>query len=290
MAKDAGRVFDLGEGVRNRLRDIAHEIYDRLVMEEHVEENNRAENILTVLVYSLVGLSSGALVYFATTVGSGWLLQIGLGDVNPVLASVAGGFAAVLLSLFVFGGRISDFGLRYVGRTTIYGWRRFPGAAFRKRREEMLETVEEWLRSNPGKPAKEVEQRFGATVDRVLPRKLTDALAHIKGREKGKLDYIFFSGLFERKYKAAYGLDWFRSRRPNEAPGGYANYYVQARILRNAIKTNLIFQFIGADLRDETPDGDHWKREYFTLPEGQQLTLWDEHDLPTRFRTFGPHL
>ena len=289
MAREPRKEFALGDGVRNRLREIAHEIYDRLVMEEHVEENNRAENFLTVLLYSTLGLIVGVAVFFGATIGQPLFADAKIA-IDPFVASVAGGFSSVFLSLLIFGRRISDFGLRYVGRATIYAWRRFPGARFRKRRDEMLGTVGEWLKSVPGKPAREVEQRFGAGVDRVLPSALTAKLRLIKGRQKGALDYIVFKGLFERKYKVVYGANRFRSRRPNQQTDDRADYYAEARVLRNAIKINLMLRYIGADLRDETPDGDNWKREYYTHPEGQQVTLWDEHDLPTRFRSFGPHL
>lgn len=279
--------YRLGDGVRRRLRAIAHEIYDRLVMEEHVEENNRAENSLTLLLYSAIGLATGATAFLLAAVGA---KSLGLAlPVEPLPAAIGAGFAAVLLANVLLGRAISDTGLRAVGRATIYGWRRTPGRKSRERRREMLRTIEEWLRSNPEKPAREVEQRFGQPARRVLPRALVARLDSMN-RRKGAPDYLLFVGLFERKYKAVYGLQWFRSRRPKDDPEGFVDYYVRARTLRNALKINLILHALGADLRDETPDGDDWKREYYTQPGGQQLTLWDEHDLPVRFRTFSPHL
>lgn len=284
-------IFSLGEGVRRQLRALAHEIYDRMVMEEHVEENNRTENILTVGLYSFIAFSVGAVFYLAA-ISTNFLDKTKLGDVDPLVAAIGVGFGAMLISLIGFGSRISDFGLRIVGRSQIYMWRRLPGKKNGQRRAEMLEIVEEWLRSNPAKPAREVEQRFGAgmTVDKIFPGALTRTLKRLS-RKKSGLDYIVLRGLVERKYKAVYGARWFRSKRPNAGdPDSLGSYYVRARDLRNALKVNLILHLLGADLRDETPDGDNWKREYFTNPLGQQLTLWDENDLPTRFRTFGPHL
>lgn len=291
MGNDEETDCRLGGDVRTDLRNLSHQIFDRLVLEQQVEDVNRLENVLTIVIYLTIGIGAALVYNLAATAGAPFLDGLlDLSNFDPSDYYLWVGGAAALLSVIFLGKPISDWGLRQVGRSRIYLARRLPGAAFAAQRREIIAIVEEWLRSNPGKPAEEVLQRFGRGVDAMLPRALRQRLDRLN-RKKGALDYLIFRKVLERKYKAAYLASWFRSPRPHEADrAARFNYYVRARDLRNAIKINLIFHYLGADLRDETPDGADWRREYVTAPEKQHLTLWDDANLPTRFRTFGPHL
>lgn len=282
-------VVDIPNSGRQRLRTIAHEIYNRLVLEDRLEETNRAQDRVQNILQAVVLFGAGAAAYFA--VGLAIHLAGGRFEINLANRLIgAGVFAAIVwfLTFVILGGGISNLSLRVVSRTIIYLWRRLPGA--KKERQAMLDTVNHWLTTDPSKVAHEAEQRYHRKPSALLPRSVTAALDQMK-RAESPSPYVVLTGVLERKYKVVYARSWFRSPRPGEPKGGKdASYYVRARDLRNAIKIGLMFSHLGADLRDEVPDGDNWNREYFTRPKDQHLTLWDTDDLPTRFRTFGPHL
>ncbi len=282
---------NLGDGVRTGMRKLGHRAFDVLLLPLYVTANNTIENVFNAAVALLLALVGGALAYLS----HGMMPPALIAQLGPLAASKEAAALAMGVLVFIpgflfvagfFGGR----SLRAIGRLSIYAARRAPGRHYQQRREEMIAAIGNWLKSNAELAASELKRQYGRDLDALLPSALTARLDRFK-RTKGSFDYVVFRGLMERKYKSVYVGEGFHARRLRaDDETDPRSYYVRARDLRDALKINLIFRYLGADLRDETPDGDRWRREYVTAPERQHLTLWDDSDLPTRFRTFAPHL
>lgn len=205
----------------------------------------------------------------------------------------------LLIAVAIFISRLKDVTERSFDAA---GWifvlsRRlnFNSAAARRN----LDNVIYWLRQDPSRVAAEVADYIGESCKDVLPasvRTLLDKLAD----EKNPITFVLARGLFERKYALKYAEWNWRTPRPDledpEKVGRIArrknsdHYFIQARAVRNAIKMSICFDALNVELRDEAAGGRWWWRDYYSKHDYQQVPLWDEHDLPLRFRTASPHL
>lgn len=171
-----------------------------------------------------------------------------------------------------------------------------PNAAAARRN---VEHVKYWLRHDPQRVSDEVTDYIGERCEDILPQKVRPLL---KGLADGSdpTTFVLVRGLFEKKYAFKYAQWNWRTPRPDpgdpEKVGRIAgrknsqHYYIEARAVRNAIKMAICFDALNVELRDEAAGGGRWWWDYYSKHDYQQVPLWDEHDLPLRFRTASPHL
>ena len=182
------------------------------------------------------------------------------------------------------------------------GWllvlnRRFnPDAAAARRN---VESVKYWLRHDPRRVSDEVTDYIGERCEDVLPPNVRPLFKDLAD-ESNPTAFVLVRGLFEKKYAFKYAQWSWRTPRPDpedpEKVGRIAgrknsqHYYIEARAVRNAIKMAICFDALNIELRDEAAGGGKWWWDYYSKHDYQQVPLWDEHDLPLRFRTASAHL
>ncbi|MDZ7629009.1 MAG: hypothetical protein U5J99_11480 [Parvularculaceae bacterium] len=288
---------------RGQLKAHSNAIFRRLVMDKDRENFSGFQGLFFLAAVAIPALVIGSAI---------WLLA-GPTGVSAWLASIAGASAPVTATEITIGliaiGLVAAAALlgkrlRFLNELAFdgAGWllvrlRRLnhrSAAAWRN-----INHVVYWLRHDPGRVAAEVAEYRGKRCEQLLPSNVAGALKKLSD-ETDPTSFVLVRGLFERKYGFKYAQwDW-RTPRPDpqdpEKVGRIAGrknsrqYYIEARAVRNAIKMSICFDTLNVELRDEAAGGGKWMWDYYSKHDYQQVPLWDEHDLPLRFRTASPHL
>ncbi|MGF1544643.1 MAG: hypothetical protein ACFB00_09115 [Parvularculaceae bacterium] len=158
-------------------------------------------------------------------------------------------------------------------------------------RRDLIDKVEHVLRFEPNR----ILENYRGLKER-RPRIFRPGVVKALGRLRDPSDKIcalVIERFVERKpgynYLFTDGLVGPRGAEAN-LPLSYGRYFRRARLLRNDIKIALLYQELGCELRDETPDGERWRRHYYSEKNAQLSALKDSHDVHLRFRTGTPHL
>ncbi len=287
---------------------ISKRLYNNLFMERTAEFRNinRLENSL--LGFVLVGtiIASGAALIGAASLApdltrrlDAALPPLVLGETASLPATLYGGAAlAFLVGLSLYGaigGRLIDF---------VASWAIDRRKYSRKRegRAELLEKVDHVMRFEPNRILENFDQMNGEGR-RVFRKSLVRAIDALRD-PADPAAAVVVERFVERKPALLYLADWFRSPRPTDVDdpnfagkarpepprGSFGDYFRQARTLRNGIKLSLLYNALGCELRDETPDGERWRRDYYSQKSEQLTALFDSRDLHLRLRTGTPHL
>jgi hypothetical protein len=288
---------------RRKLKSHAKAIFRRLIMDRDREKISPFQALILL----------GAVALAATFIGGTvWLLlePTGISErIARLLQSLAPLEAfqvtegAVALSLVAAAGFLATR-LREAneGAFDAAGWllvlsRRinFDSPAARRN----VDHVKYWLRHDPERVSAEVADYRGERCEDLLPPKVRHLLKNLSD-ETDPTMFVLVRGLFERKYAFKYAQWGWRTPRPDpedpEKVGLIArrknseHYFIEARAVRNAIKMSICFDALNVELRDEAAGGGKWWWDYYSKHDYQQVPLWDEHDLPLRFRTASPHL
>ena len=283
----------LSWGERRRLKRIARRIYNRLIIES--PRFNRDADQVQNIVLGLGGL----VVIGALSAGLGPLAARAAeflrdsGRCPAMLLEAADYIAAnpwvpaivIALTLIVFFmGGISAAFFERSGDSLIW-LRKFFGS--RRSKNELLEIVETWLRRQPEKVCDAHDLLFKKPPEALLPNKLTEHLVSHAGENVGPPAMII-RHFAEKKYWWLYVSSWF-STPADDTYGADPKYFRNARGFRNAIRINLVFDVLGAELRDDIPAGNNWRRNYITGNENQYTSLFDPYDIHLRFRSSAAH-
>lgn len=280
-------------GDRRRMKRITRRVYNRLIIESprFNRDADQVQNIVLgvggLIVISALSAATGPLAVRAATIlrDSGWCPEPVMGVVdyiaaNPWIAAVA--IALALIAFFMRG--ISAVFFERSGDSLIWV-RKFFGA--RPTKNQLLEIVETWLRRQPEKVCDAHELLFKKPPEQLLPKKLARHLLSHSGENVGPPAMVI-RHFAEKKYWWLYMTSWF-STPEDSTYGSDPKYFRNARGLRNAIRINLVFDVLGAELRDDIPAGNNWRRNYVTGNQNQYTSLFDPYDIHLRFRSSAAH-
>ncbi|MEM9232645.1 MAG: hypothetical protein AAGA69_00220 [Pseudomonadota bacterium] len=154
------------------------------------------------------------------------------------------------------------------------------------RAAEVLDAAESLIRTRPDKIVEALREEAEDRDQMPLPPKFMEQIHGFPG--PGKPAAIIIRKFMERRLKSQYVTDGFEGTRADER-NYRKRYFIRARAIRNAIRTQLLFNELGAELRAEIPAGADRQRFYWSEPHAQETTLFDSRDFNQRFRTAAPH-
>ncbi|RFB05574.1 hypothetical protein [Parvularcula marina] len=151
---------------------------------------------------------------------------------------------------------------------------------------EVLDAAESLIRTRPDKIVEALREEIEDTKSLSIPKQVMEVIDGFPG--PGAPSAIIIRKFMERRLKSQYLADRFEGMRSDERD--YAKrYFLRARAVRNAIRSQLLLNELGAELRAEIPAGPDWQRFYWSQPNAQETTLFDSKDFHQRFRTAAPH-
>lgn len=280
---------------RGRMTRIAKRIYNRLVVED-AEINSQTDviqnTIGAVVQFMFVGGIGAVTYYFLPP-----LLEYGAAaagfsaEAAPVIAIVRqySLYAGVLIAFLIFilaQKAISRISFEFSGILSASAAKAFNNRSHKKLLK-MLDVVEQWMRTQPRKVCDAHEFLYSKPASELLPQKLTKALEKTKSASGN--DALVIRGFAEKRYWPLYLSSIHNKETTIDVSRRQRNYWLEARGLRNAIRMNLAFDILGAELRDEIPGGEKWRREYYTAHPRQHTALVDTRDLHLRFKTGAPY-
>jgi hypothetical protein len=288
---------------RHRLKAHSKALFRRLVMDKDRENISGLQALLLLgaVAAGMFFIASAAWVLLEPT-GVSARLSARLAALRPINSSEV--TIALIVVFFAAAAALMSRRLKVLNERAfdVAGWllvrfRRLNFGSSAARRN--IDHVIYWLRHDPGRVAAEVADYRGGECKDLLPRNVRDSLQKLADQED-PTTFVLVRGLFERRYALKYAQWKWRTPRPDpedpEKVGRIArrknskNYFIEARAVRNAIKMSICFEALNVELRDEAAGGGKWWWDYYTKHDYQQVPLWDEHDLPLRFRTASPHL
>ncbi|MEO1241975.1 MAG: hypothetical protein AAFX54_08710 [Pseudomonadota bacterium] len=258
-------------------------------MDKEAEVVGGYQALILFACFALFSILSGVLAYFfggmsaARTAAGGLKLAGEAAEITALVIFLGAVIVpAALMTVFVRRYSYDLAGVSIVASRLIRP--KSPPAS------KSIEDVKYWLRNDPKRVRSETEEYLGKAPEHLLPEKLRSALFDLK-KGQSEYPYMIVRGMFEKKYWWLYVMSKYRTLRPYEPGGGDdAHYFVLARALRNAIKMSLAFDALDVELRDEAATGSRWWWDYYSRTDYQHLPMWDDHDMPMRFRTASPHL
>ncbi|MEL6369945.1 MAG: hypothetical protein AAFR03_04410 [Pseudomonadota bacterium] len=279
----------IGANERGRLKELADSVYAGLIVDRETDRVNDAQDLaLTLFLFLFVILVLGAMALAEPRFN----LSAELAEAVPALKDFA--YPTVLIGPVVLSmplvlwirKQVSSASYKSIGRLIVSLRSIRPGSSDAK---SSLNDLAYWFRFDTNRIAEEAVACSGKACASILPRRLTDTLGELRnGRPEEPFQIV--RGLMERKYAFLYLANRLRSQRPHPIRGEEGSYFRLARAYRNSIKAAIVFNALGAEMRDESPNGVYWKREHFTKRDYQHVPFWDWYDLPLRFRTAGPHM
>ena len=293
---------NLGSTDRRSLINTSKTLYNNLVLErtaELRELNNMGVVVFGTAFLMLFALSCASLVtvfmdFSPQFVHSFFdaLPRIMLNQ-TPIIPEI---YLAILLAAiisFTLAKAIGQWMFAYLKGVIMLQRKLLKG---RPARENLLTQVQHILRFEPNRITNDqANVKKGGRVFR-KNHPITEATMRLRSQEHPE-KAIIIRRTMEKKPFLLYLLAGFRSPRPEEQKvkssfweDNFGHYFRHARILRNAIKMSLVYRELGCELRDETPDGEHWRRNYFSEKNRQLTSLFDTRDIHMRFRTGTPHL
>ncbi|MEM6414966.1 MAG: hypothetical protein AAF720_09970 [Pseudomonadota bacterium] len=282
---------------RRSQKRIAKRVFVRLILADQ-NFNQKADSLRTA-IYPVVVLASIVFGYIISSIGFPALLGLltQIEGCPPQIITLLDFIAAKPLvfgtlpaAVFIISGLLYFGSLQRSGRLVLL-LIKISGSG--KNKKKLLDIVEGWLRQSPEQVRNAHILAYKKEPIDLFPDKVREVL---KQRQKtpGDQGTIIIRNFAERKYQLLYILKWFQP--PNDEKfrkaifeDQYTGYYRNARGYRNAIRVSLLFDALGAELRDETLAGNKWRRNYVTNFERQQTTLIDHEDLPPRFKTGAAH-
>ncbi len=288
------KTITVGPRDRARLKNFSKKIFRRLIMDKEAERIGGRHSAGLVIVVGAYCAVIVALLFYLGAVGSGLSARVaeyipenfGISQdyVSSALLVLIG--LALLAPVAFFWSSLSTFSYDFIGWMLVQQRRISSDAS----RQTNLADVKYWLRTDPEKVPTECRDYLGKPANELLPAKVRAALEGLNSPGSGPT-WLVVHGLLEKKYWLQYLLSGYRTQRPDQKYGGdNANYFILARMLRNAIKISMCFDALNVELRDEAANGSEWCWDYYSKTDYQHVPTWDSHDLPLRFRTATPHL
>ena len=274
------------------MKQSARRIYNRLIVDS--PKFNTAADHLQNIFLAFAALAAFAVVSLVGAFAAGalaeWLTQSGycpdtlLGIVQfiaewPWVLAIAIG---ALSAPFVLKG-LSQALFERSGELLIWRQKLLGGEA---RQNELLDIVEAWLTTQPDKVRNVHEFLFDKSPEALMPKALQSAIEQQLGAAAAPV--VVVRHFAERKYWPLYASGWFYTP-DKHIEVRDPQYFRNARGYRNAIRVSLLFDALGAELRDEISGGHRWRRNYITKFKRQHTALFDANDIPLRFRTAAPH-
>ncbi|ADM09109.1 ATP synthase subunit D [Parvularcula bermudensis HTCC2503] len=281
------RDIELKAAERQALKSLTRAVMIRLLPQspEFQGTLNRGENRMIRVLALLPGLLAAILCYVLVDLGGDRLAEsTGLGVIADDRAPlVSAAVALLLLSIFNPLAQWLDEHLMELWSTFFLFRHKWPQG---KVAASLLAATENIIRTRPDKVILATGQVAERGADPILPQAVRRALEDFPGPNGPRL--IILRQFMERRLKGDYVRDGLRSPVWDETL--YENkYFLRARSVRNAIRTQILFNELGAVLRAEIPSQETWQRFYHSDPTAQETTLFDSHDLHQRFRTAAPH-
>jgi hypothetical protein len=297
------RLKRVSAGDRGRLKKTSKDIYRLMVMDSEAPLVNLVQLRVLVLLVILLAVSFAAiatLLNFPEGAArlAAFLDDSGVANISGEQLTVVAGLAVTLIAvIFLLANlrAITKLTSSLAGDAIVQGRKLAPRG---KGATTSIEDVRYWFLNDPHKIATLVRETKAKECHSLLPKHVADALGKLAAGEIAT-GYVLAPGLFERKYAFLYAFWGWRTPRPTRLDREYksggskdphVNYFINARALRNAIKMAICFEALDVELRDETRGEMRWMWDYYTRHDYQQVPMWDEHDMPLRFRTASPHL
>lgn len=280
---------ELSNKDRQRLKVLTRSVVSRLLPQTPELHGvlNRGENRAIRVLSSVPGLIAGGAVYFLLRqfqdVWAEW-------PVVGTLAEHSGSIIAALVVflLFVFfnplAGWLDNHFMRFWSGTYMFRHKWQQGEPAKK----LLEAAENLIRTRPEKIIEALRDEASERAEPILPPKLMQKIKGFPGPDAPVA--ILIRKFTERRLKSHYLAARLKGRRGDEKDDWYSRrYFLRSRTVRNAIRTQLLFNEVGAELRAEIPAGYDWQRFYWSDPGAQESALFDSRDIHQRFRTAAPH-
>lgn len=283
----------LSIGERRRMKKVVRRVYNRLIVESSrfSATTDQVQNMVLALGGIAIIAAATFGVQFAAKRLAAWALTfeatpepamsaLHFVEDNAILPALA---AALILVLFFMRG-ISTLFFEKSGDYLVWK-RKFFGSL--KRKKQLLEIIDAWLTQQPDKVRLVHDYIFRRRPEKSLPRGVRKALLRHADGAAGP-PALIIRHYAEKKYWPLYIARWFRP--PNDfVVTDDTNYFRSARGYRNAIRIALLFDVLGAELRDELLGGSRWRRNYLTDFDRQHTSLFDPDDIQLRFRSATPH-
>jgi len=283
----------VGPFKRSALKAKCRRIYNRLVVEdaEFQASADELQNAALMIGFLVVVLGSIYVLFNIAAPGAlralvdfGGLPESARGWASSIhKASPVASLALTILIFFISYRRLSRWAFELSAT-----W--FIGAAKmtlnRKKMLRMLDIVENWMQTQPAKVCDAHNFLFKKSAGDLLPANLAAALQDL--REPGAADALIVRGFAEKRYWPVYLASLYKPFAPDPLRKN-RSYWREARGLRNAIRVNLAFDVLGAELRDEIQGGERWRRDYRTDFPRQHTSLIDTEDLQLRLKSGAPY-
>jgi len=276
-------------GVRRSLKRHAHRVYSRMasMSPDATARVNDLENFFNLII-AVVFL---VLVIVALTLGlamrEAWMPQAAAAAFENeslrLLAPVAAGFVLTVIFYFTVLQALSR-GIFETSGNLLLTWAKLANGG---QQQKVLAEIEDWFRTRPSYAIDAFHNCYQSAPERVVDRQIVTALKTLK-HLGGAAEAVLLRGALERRYGLLYLAAGLNSPRPGD-PRHLRSYFRRARSIRNAIKVSLMYDLIGAELRDEVLPSESWRRHYVSSPRRQITSLFDSGDVSLRFRTAAPH-
>lgn len=274
---------------REKLRTLSHYVFDRLAINspEGVHLANKLENkLLSLVVYGL----AAATFFLTDQVIIPWVAGK-LGHAawpttnNGLVLAISGGVSLLIVVLWTFGRGERESGnslLQSLGSYQVF----LKKVLDRSGRETNISTVEDWFINDP-RAVLDTAARRNPT-ENALPPRIVAALQLFK-TPPPQPKALILRRFVERKPWPMY-LNYLLGSPSYRRPADWTkeNHWLRGRAFRNAIKTSLLLNELGAELRDEVVGGANWRRDYRTNRRRQLTALFGSNDVPVRFRSGAP--
>lgn len=283
---DVIREIRLSTKERKRLKLLTRSVVTRLLPQTPELQGilNRGENRAIRVLSSVPALFMAGIVYFLL-----WKFSDRVAEM-PLIGALAEQTGMIFASLGVFvffvlfnplAGWLDNQFMQFWSGIYMFRFKWGQG----DRAAGVLDAAESLIRTRPDKIVEALRDQAEDDGRTPLSGSFMENIRHFPGPDQPVA--ILVRKFMERRLKSQYVKDRFEGLRADER-NYRRRYFLRARAIRNAIRTQLLFNELGTELRAEIPAGPDWQRFYWSEPNSQETTLFDSKDFTQRFRTAAP--